>query len=86
MGGPNLEVVKFGIYVMFPIGWMLYFGGPEFFDRHVRNINFWPKEETTNKPPSTKQDIQSELVRLKLEREARWRRRHEQQAQEQAQD
>lgn len=27
---------------------MLYFGGPDFFDKHVKNIKFWPDYEKTH--------------------------------------
>ncbi|KAG1148597.1 hypothetical protein G6F37_004448 [Rhizopus arrhizus] len=56
MGGPRLEVVKFGFYVFFPVGSMLYFGGPEFYDKFVKGIKFWPDYEKTHKPPTTTED------------------------------
>ncbi|CAO3674912.1 hypothetical protein G6F70_001343 [Rhizopus microsporus] len=73
MGGPRLEVVKFGIYVFFPVGTMLYFGGPEFYDKYVKGIKFWPDYETTHKPPTTPEDVKDTLAKLKAEREERWR-------------
>lgn len=39
---------QFGVYVFFPVGVMLYFGGPDFYDKYVRGINFWPEFEKTH--------------------------------------
>ena len=36
MGGYNLEVFKFAVYVFFPVAFMYYVGVPEFYDRHVK--------------------------------------------------
>lgn len=35
------------MYVFFPVGIMLYFGGPEFYDNYVKGIKFWPDINTT---------------------------------------
>ncbi|ORZ03392.1 hypothetical protein BCR43DRAFT_483277 [Syncephalastrum racemosum] len=77
MAGPQLEVVKFGVYVFFPVGIMLYFGGPDFYDKYVKGIKFWPDYQTTHKPPTTTEDVQSTLKKLKAEREERWRKYEE---------
>ncbi|KAI9864612.1 MAG: hypothetical protein M1813_003101 [Trichoglossum hirsutum] len=72
MAGPNLEVFKFGMYVMFPIAIMYYFGTN--LDRRFSVPDFWPAPGTTNKIPFEKDEIHSELERLKqrrLERRAR---------------
>ncbi|KAI7899651.1 uncharacterized protein BX663DRAFT_554825 [Cokeromyces recurvatus] len=82
MGGPRLEVFKFGFYVFFPVGVMLYFGGPEFYDKYVKGIKFWPDINTTyvsnedelHKPPSTSEEVKSALDKMKAEREERWRK------------
>lgn len=52
---------------------MLYFGGPEFYDKYVKGIKFWPDYETTHKPPTTPDDVKDTLAKLKAEREERWR-------------
>ncbi|KAL1934054.1 hypothetical protein VTP01DRAFT_6236 [Rhizomucor pusillus] len=83
MGGPRLEVVKFGFYVFFPVGVMLYFGGPDFYDRHVKGIKFWPDYETTHKPPTTSDEVKEALNKMKQEREERWRKYKQQQQQQQ---
>ncbi|KAI9243479.1 hypothetical protein BDA99DRAFT_530241 [Phascolomyces articulosus] len=84
MGGPRLEVVKFGFYVFFPVGVMLYFGGPDFYDKHVKGIRFWPDYETTTKPPTTSDEVKDTLATLKAQREERWRQYREQQQQQES--
>ncbi|KAH8550930.1 hypothetical protein BGW37DRAFT_496549 [Umbelopsis sp. PMI_123] len=85
MGGPRLEVVKFGVYVFFPVGVMLYFGGPDFYDKYVRGINFWPEFEKTHQPPKTSDEVRAALEKMKTEREERWMRKAMQARQEQQQ-
>ncbi|KAM7223719.1 hypothetical protein V8F06_000735 [Rhypophila decipiens] len=66
MGGLNLEVFKFGMYVMFPIGIMYYFGTN--LDERFSVPEFWPKPEQTNKIPTDRDEIQAELERLRQKR------------------
>ncbi|KAI9879670.1 MAG: hypothetical protein M1830_007777 [Pleopsidium flavum] len=73
MGGPNLEVFKFGMYIMFPIAWMYYFGTN--LENRFSVPDFWPKPESTHKIPFEKEDIHGELERLKQKRLARRARR-----------
>ncbi|KAI7872146.1 hypothetical protein BDF14DRAFT_1877953 [Spinellus fusiger] len=73
MGGPRLEVVKFGFYVFFPVFTMTYFGGPDFYDRYVKGIKFWPEYESTHKPPTTPEDLRASLEKMKSDREERWK-------------
>ncbi|KAI5197614.1 hypothetical protein E4T39_07175 [Aureobasidium subglaciale] len=75
MGGPNLEVFKFGMYIMFPIGWMYYFGTN--LDERFSIPDFWPKENETHHIPFEKDEIQSELARLRARRLAARQRRLE---------
>ncbi|KAG9684635.1 hypothetical protein KCU95_g12741, partial [Aureobasidium melanogenum] len=75
MGGPNLEVFKFGMYIMFPIGWMYYFGTN--LDERFSVPDFWPKENETHHIPFEKDEIQSELARLRARRLAARQRRLE---------
>ncbi|ORX49184.1 hypothetical protein DM01DRAFT_324421 [Hesseltinella vesiculosa] len=72
MAGPQLEIVKFGVYVFFPVGVMLYFGGPQFYDSYVKGIKFWPDYNTTYKPPTTSKEVRDALEKMKSEREDRW--------------
>ncbi|RUS30155.1 hypothetical protein BC938DRAFT_479789 [Jimgerdemannia flammicorona] len=39
---------QFGVYIFFPVGVMLYFGGPDFYNKFVSHINFWPPVEQTH--------------------------------------
>ncbi|KAI4793999.1 hypothetical protein E4T44_12576 [Aureobasidium sp. EXF-8845] len=75
MGGPNLEVFKFGMYIMFPIGWMYYFGAN--LEERFSIPDFWPKENETHHIPFEKDEIQSELARLRARRLAARQRRFE---------
>ncbi len=36
MGGPNLEVFRFGVYVFVPIAFFYYFNLPEYYNKFVR--------------------------------------------------
>ncbi|KAK4505880.1 hypothetical protein PRZ48_003845 [Zasmidium cellare] len=73
MGGPNLEVFKFGMYIMFPIGFMYYFGIN--LDSRFAVPDFWPKRSQTHDIPFDKEDIAEELARLKERRLAARARR-----------
>nr|OQO20110.1 hypothetical protein B0A51_11791 [Rachicladosporium sp. CCFEE 5018] len=66
MGGPNLEVFKFGMYIMFPIGIMYYFGTN--LESRFSVPDFWPKEGSTHKIPFEREEITEELQRLKERR------------------
>ncbi|KAF1810299.1 hypothetical protein P152DRAFT_421525 [Eremomyces bilateralis CBS 781.70] len=66
MGGPNLEVFKFGFYIMFPIGIMYYFGTN--LDSKFSVDGFWPSKEQSNKIPTEPEDIRAELERLRRRR------------------
>ncbi|KAF2755594.1 hypothetical protein EJ05DRAFT_478567 [Pseudovirgaria hyperparasitica] len=66
MGGPNLEVFKFAMYISFPIGIMYYFGTN--LDGRFKVDNFWPSQEQTYKIPFEREEIDKELARLKAKR------------------
>ncbi|KAJ4287632.1 hypothetical protein N0V90_012335 [Kalmusia sp. IMI 367209] len=63
MAGPNLEVFKFGMYILFPIGIMYYFGTN--LDGKFSVPDFWPKPEQTHRIPYEREEIKAELERLK---------------------
>lgn len=42
MGGPNLEVFKFAVYVFFPVAMMLHYGDPEWYRRNVLAVRHMP--------------------------------------------
>ncbi|EJT78781.1 hypothetical protein GGTG_03879 [Gaeumannomyces tritici R3-111a-1] len=62
----NLEVLKFGMYVMFPIGIMFYFGTN--LDQRFAVPDFWPKPEQANRVPHEADEIRAELERLRARR------------------
>ncbi|KAF2398246.1 hypothetical protein EJ06DRAFT_480614 [Trichodelitschia bisporula] len=66
MGGPNLEVFKFGMYIMFPIGIMYYFGTN--LDSKFSVPNFWPSPSQMHKIPTERDEIDAELQRLRARR------------------
>ncbi|KAG6036994.1 hypothetical protein E4U19_006537 [Claviceps sp. Clav32 group G5] len=62
MGGLNLEVFKFGMYVMFPIGIMYYFGTN--LDNRFSVPDFWPKPEECNRVPQDRDELMVEYERI----------------------
>lgn len=39
MAGPNLELVKFGIYVFFPVAIMLHYGNPDWYIENILPVS-----------------------------------------------
>ncbi|KAK6361992.1 hypothetical protein TWF730_005696 [Orbilia blumenaviensis] len=78
MGGLNLEVFKFGIYILFPIASMYYFGTN--LDSRFSVPDFWPAKEETHQIPFEKEEIRMELERLKKQRLQRRKERLEAEA------
>ncbi|KAJ5887647.1 hypothetical protein N7495_007688 [Penicillium taxi] len=62
--GGNLEVFKFGVYLMFPIGWMYYFGLN--LEDRFQTKGFWPTAEQSHKIPLDKEEIDAELARMRM--------------------
>ncbi|ROT35872.1 hypothetical protein SODALDRAFT_328262, partial [Sodiomyces alkalinus F11] len=60
--GINLEVFKFGMYLMFPIGIMFYFGTN--LDDRFSVQGFWPKAEHSHKIPFDRDEMKAEYARL----------------------
>ncbi|KAH6998462.1 hypothetical protein BKA56DRAFT_665047 [Ilyonectria sp. MPI-CAGE-AT-0026] len=75
MGGLNLEVFKFGTYVMFPIGIMYYFGTN--LDDRFAIQGFWPKPEECNKLPRDRDEIKVEYERIVARQKLRLARKLE---------
>ncbi|KAK0861328.1 hypothetical protein LTR02_015711, partial [Friedmanniomyces endolithicus] len=65
----------FGMYILFPIGVMYYFGTN--LDSRFAVPDFWPKEGMTHTIPFEKEDIREELERLRQRRLANRARRLE---------
>ncbi|OKL62687.1 hypothetical protein UA08_01403 [Talaromyces atroroseus] len=75
--GGNLEVVKFGMYILFPIGWMYYFGTN--LEERFSVPGFWPTAEQSHKIPESKEEIDRELNRMRMVDALRRERRQRQQ-------
>ncbi|KAF8427393.1 hypothetical protein EV426DRAFT_589856 [Tirmania nivea] len=73
MGGSRLEIFKFGMYILFPIGIMYYFGTN--LDERFAVPDFWPRKEETHRIPFEKDEIRGELERLRRRRLERRERR-----------
>ncbi|GAQ03626.1 protein PET100, mitochondrial [Aspergillus lentulus] len=78
--GGNLEVFKFGMYVIFPIGWMYYFGTN--LDERFSVPGFWPTAEQSHKIPLEKEEIDRELARMRTVDAIRRERRLQREAME----
>ncbi|KAI8352313.1 hypothetical protein B0O80DRAFT_454263 [Mortierella sp. GBAus27b] len=72
MAGPKLEIFKFGVYIFTPVMFMVYFGAPEFYDKHVRQSRYYPAPENVNtRTGIDRKELLYEVERLKRERLAR---------------
>ena len=64
------------MYILFPIGWMYYFGAN--LDDRFNVAGFWPSAEQSHKIPLEKEEIDRELSRMRavdaLRRERREQR------------
>ncbi|KKZ66613.1 hypothetical protein EMCG_07727 [[Emmonsia] crescens] len=67
--GGNLEVFKFGVYILFPIGWMYYFG--KNLEERFSVPGFWPTKEQSHKIPLELGEIEKELARMDKEKQLR---------------
>lgn len=68
MAGGNLELFKFGFYVLFPIWSMYHFASPEWWEANVKHLKFWPDESRTNRLPVEREDIKQALADLRAQR------------------
>jgi len=74
MGGPNLEVFKFSLYLFVPIAALVHFGDPDWYREHVipyRDKLFPSAERTTQRIPKDQSAIREELNRIRADRLAR---------------
>ncbi|KAI0928306.1 hypothetical protein AcV7_009100 [Taiwanofungus camphoratus] len=68
MGGPNLEVLKFAMYVFFPVVMMLHYGDPDWYHKHVLSYKdrIFPQEERlVTKLPTDQSALREELAKIK---------------------
>lgn len=68
------------MYILFPIGWMYYFGTN--LDDRFNVKGFWPTEEQSHKIPLDKEEIDKELSRMRMADALRRERAAAQQAQQ----
>ncbi|KAF5331070.1 hypothetical protein D9619_005932 [Psilocybe cf. subviscida] len=74
MGGPNLEIFKFSIYLFVPIAALVHFGDPEWYRTTVvpyRDKLFPSLGRLDPVIPKDQTAIREELERIKAERMAR---------------
>ncbi|KAH7915996.1 hypothetical protein BJ138DRAFT_996597 [Hygrophoropsis aurantiaca] len=74
MGGPNLEVFKFGLYLFVPVLALLHFGDPSWYRNHVLPYkdHLFPADDRTYKHiPVDQAAIRDELARIKTDKLAR---------------
>jgi protein PET100 len=66
------------MYILFPIGWMYYFGTN--LDDRFNVKNFWPTAEQSHKIPLDKEEIDKELARMRMMDALRRERQQKEQA------
>jgi len=74
MGGPNLEVFKFGLYLFVPVFALLHFGDPDWYHNNVLPYQeklFPPKEKTNYRIPTEPSKLREELERIRAEKRAK---------------
>ncbi|KIM48877.1 hypothetical protein M413DRAFT_438050 [Hebeloma cylindrosporum] len=74
MGGPNLEIFKFSLYLFVPIAALVHFGDPEWYRTTVipyREKLFPSLDRTNQRIPTDQAGVREELARIKAERIAR---------------
>ncbi|KAG1723543.1 uncharacterized protein EDB91DRAFT_1172584 [Suillus paluster] len=74
MGGPNLEVFKFGLYLFVPVMALLHFGDPAWYHHRVlpyKDHLFPASDRTHSKIPTDQTAVREELARIKAGKLAR---------------
>lgn len=71
-----LSSLQFGTYIMFPIGFMYYFGTN--LDNRFTVHDFWPKPEECNKLPRNREEVEAEYKRLVERQKMKQARKEEQ--------
>ncbi|TBU32289.1 hypothetical protein BD311DRAFT_610472, partial [Dichomitus squalens] len=68
MGGPNLEVFKFSVYVFFPVLMLLHYGNPEWYARNVlpyKDKIFPPEDRLITNIPTDSTTLKEELAKIR---------------------
>ncbi|KAF8911946.1 hypothetical protein CPB84DRAFT_1760843 [Gymnopilus junonius] len=84
MGGPNLEIFKFSLYLFVPIAALVHFGDPEWYRTVVvpyRDKLFPSLDRTNQRIPTDQSGVREELARIKAERLQRRAQREAEEAQ-----
>ncbi|TDL25046.1 hypothetical protein BD410DRAFT_785810 [Rickenella mellea] len=70
MAGPSLEVVKFAIYLFFPLGMMVHYTKPEWYMKNVLPYKdrLFPQEKTIRDIPTETSQLRDKLARIKAEK------------------
>jgi len=73
MGGPNLEVFKFAVYMFLPVVALLHYGDPEWYKRNVLPYKdrMFPEDKGNVKVPTDQTAVREELARIRAEKLAR---------------
>ncbi|KII88751.1 hypothetical protein PLICRDRAFT_141287 [Plicaturopsis crispa FD-325 SS-3] len=74
MGGPNLEIFKFGLYLFVPVFALVHFGDPQWYHDNVlpyKEKLFPPESRTINSVPTHQAAVREEIERFKAEKRAR---------------
>ncbi|KAG6909449.1 hypothetical protein DXG01_000434 [Tephrocybe rancida] len=74
MGGANLEVFKFSLYLFVPIAALVHFGDPDWYREHVvpyRDKLFPSADRTLQRLPKDQTAVRDELNRIRAERLAK---------------
>ncbi|PPQ89113.1 hypothetical protein CVT25_006485 [Psilocybe cyanescens] len=83
MGGPNLEIFKFSLYLFVPIAALVHFGDPDWYRAVVvpyRDKLFPSLDRTNQRIPTDQSGVREELARIKAERLARRAQREAEEA------
>ncbi|PKI82836.1 hypothetical protein MVES1_003663 [Malassezia vespertilionis] len=64
MAGPNMELFRFALYLAFPLGFMVYFGDPAWYDKYVIPIRErYVPPETDFRQPKSREELQELLAK-----------------------
>jgi len=80
MAGPGLEVFKFSLYLLLPVGVMIHISKPEWYTQNVlpyKQRIFPPLENTVQRLPAEQSALREELARIKAEKLEKKRQREE---------
>ncbi|OJT14119.1 hypothetical protein TRAPUB_9230 [Trametes pubescens] len=84
MGGPNLEVFKFAVYVFFPVVMLVHFGNPEWYANNVlpyKDRIFPPESRINTNIPSDSTTLKEELAKIRARNYERKMQREAEEAQ-----